>query len=445
MDCQRIMEHIEDAEITTVIAGLAQYAKVGGPITDPRFAAVLDRVHESVGDLSGKQVATSLHALAKMDYRDFAVLSRLCVEVLKKVHDFNSRAISNSLNALARLDHRDDAVLEQLCLETMHKATCFAPQQISNTLDALAKFQYRHDGVLEVLCVEVLNKASDLNPHDVAGTLRALAALGCFNKTVLDRLCLGLLAQVHNFNHQEISASLFALAKLDYGGEPVVSRLCLEALDKAHSFDKDSIVVCLWAVLCLRTQESLQLVPVLWDRLLEVGLDLDYHMLLLLRICQVSLRIEHPDFGLQLPPAVQARCDQGWHRQQTTLQTSHFSKFHMQVSHALLRMGIPHRNEQTVAGISVDIVIDNTPCVVEVDGPSHFSRTCTGELRAQGGTLFKRRLLQQCEIEVINVPFFEWNGRSSTARQNYLKKKLGAAKDPLRDTLSLMLSGNPRT
>jgi hypothetical protein len=283
----------------------------------------------------------------------------------------------------------------RLCEEALNKAASFNSQGIANTLNAMAKFEHRHDELMVRLCEEALNKAASFNSQDIANTLNAMA-------------------------------------KLDFYNDATLSRLCAESMIKSHDFSAQQLAMSVWAVLCLGSAEGMCLVKVLWHRLSEPGLVFSQLECRTLHHCRLCLSIEYPDLELTLPAELTSRCAKAWEENLPSISDS--SKFHLQVSETLHAMGIPHHNEHVVGGFSVDITIDagalsgDKACVVEVDGPSHFSCTTAagGEIKELGTTVFKRRLLKGCGVAVVNVVYWEWDElRTSKERQAYINKKLG--------------------
>ena len=85
-------------------------------------------------------------------------------------------------------------------------------------------------------------------------------------------------------------------------------------------------------------------------------------------------------------------------------------------------MGVFHMLEDSSTGYSIDISLPLDKVAIEIDGPTHLSRTTFQTL---GKTLFKKHQLQLMGWKVINIRFFEWDMLTSTElRVNYLRIKL---------------------
>jgi len=107
------------------------------------------------------------------------------------------------------------------------------------------------------------------------------------------------------------------------------------------------------------------------------------------------------------------------------------SDFHLEVYSALLRLGLECELEwrSPNGAFFVDIML-RLPCgeelLLEVDGPRHFSASIPH--KPLGSTCLRRRLVTALTgQQVLSVPFFEWNGVGSSAREKerYLLAKLG--------------------
>ena len=77
------------------------------------------------------------------------------------------------------------------------------------------------------------------------------------------------------------------------------------------------------------------------------------------------------------------------------------------------------------SGYRIDALVkvgDGRRVAVEVDGPTHFIQRLP-----TGSTTLKRRQVKELDgIEVVSVPYWEWNElKNSVMKQHYLRKKLG--------------------
>ena len=63
--------------------------------------------------------------------------------------------------------------------------------------------------------------------------------------------------------------------------------------------------------------------------------------------------------------------------------------------------------------------------MIEVDGPAHFSTDRNGVLKELGSTAWKRRVLQACGSEVLNIHYRTWrNVRTKEEQREYLQRHL---------------------
>jgi hypothetical protein len=236
----------------------------------------------------------------------------------------------------------------------------------------------------------VLYKARDFNSQEVANTLNALSKYDHYDKAVFDVLCGEVLSKARDFKSQEVANTLHALCTL------------------AH-FDRVSFSLLFGSV----SEQEVHS----WG---DEGLS----QLSQVKLC---LSLERAAWGLSLPPAVDKAAGTSW---QHCVSRAESSRLHLEVSEALGRLGVLHRNEAIVGGLSVDILLEDgggAGVVVEVDGPSHY---CKGSghsnPRELGPTRFKRRLLQLQGWRVHNLPHFEWRALRGNrqAQQDYLSAML---------------------
>ena len=77
------------------------------------------------------------------------------------------------------------------------------------------------------------------------------------------------------------------------------------------------------------------------------------------------------------------------------------------------------------SGYRIDALVkvgDGRKVAVEVDGPTHFIQ----RMPAGSTTLKHRQVVRLDCIEVVSVPYWEWNElKNSEMKQRYLRKKIG--------------------
>lgn len=312
----------------------------------------------------------------------------------------------------------------------MMRADEFGSEKFNNCANSQAQWWSKNSAEVACLARAMEDDMGNLAPSDIANVVKAIGSLGYHDEDLLRRLRAEVLEKSGDFNSKDITSCLVGLAKLNHGDDAIIGCLCGEGLDNVEDFSSLDISRSIWAILCVSVDNmfALELVRALWDRLTEPQLTLDNISLQRLYHCQLCLSIEHPTLGLTLPPGLHQAAENVWLRKTPTLSGS--SRLHMEVSASLRALKVPHHNEHTVNGLSVDICISknfarSNQKVVEIDGPAHYLQSSDGKLREKGQSAFKRRLLEKSGLEVLKVPHWEWRQlQSDDERRAYLNKNL---------------------
>ena len=125
--------------------------------------------------------------------------------------------------------------------------------------------------------------------------------------------------------------------------------------------------------------------------------------------------------GIELPKSFQEKC-----RNTFISQGYRESRLQDDVVGKLKAAGLDLDEEVLLgSGYRIDAVVtvgDGRRVAVEVDGPTHFIKRLP-----TGSTALKRRQVEGLDgIEVVSVPYWEWNElKNSVMKQHYLYKKLG--------------------
>ena len=125
--------------------------------------------------------------------------------------------------------------------------------------------------------------------------------------------------------------------------------------------------------------------------------------------------------GIELPLPLQEKCRMSF------ISTSHSeSKLQNDVVRELKAAGFDLDEEVLLgSGYRIDALVkvgDGRRVAVEVDGPFHSIQR-----RPAGGTVLKHRQVARLDrIEVVPVPYWEWNElKNSEMKQRYLRERIG--------------------
>ena len=139
---------------------------------------------------------------------------------------------------------------------------------------------------------------------------------------------------------------------------------------------------------------------------------------------QVSIAVSASGNGSQqaFSANMKQECENAWTEQRRPPVISWFQR---DVGAILSYMGEKYEEEAVVAGYRVDILLESIGVVLEVDGPSHFSRNSKGH--ALGQTMLKRNLLSASGYKVFPLAVTDWDLLSNAGdKADYLRSGLDA-------------------
>jgi very-short-patch-repair endonuclease len=123
-----------------------------------------------------------------------------------------------------------------------------------------------------------------------------------------------------------------------------------------------------------------------------------------------------------LPDLLMEKCANAWTEQRRPPVISWFQR---DVSAILSYMGERYEEEAIVAGYRVDVLLESIGVVLEVDGPSHFSRNVKNH--ALGQTMLKRSLLSSAGYKVFPIAVTEWDMLFNVEeKSDYIRSALDA-------------------
>ena len=98
------------------------------------------------------------------------------------------------------------------------------------------------------------------------------------------------------------------------------------------------------------------------------------------------------------------------------------SSLHRDVVNALVLSGTKYEEEAILGIYSVDIAVPDYKVAIEVDGPSHFTRT--RPKRPLGPTLMKQRHLKGAGWAVVSVTSDDWGAQESWEQKTCVLRDL---------------------
>lgn len=393
------------ASMLKVIAQKAQHSRcdreeLAGIRRDPRVAHMIGTcvaAARSKSDLlPAEEVAKCCWALGviageRANSAELEVLSNRAAELMDKLSADEIADISWSL-AISR--HASDRFFHELDVHAaMHGLKGFQAYQITTVAWAFAHLGHAHAGFLDGIDVWV-TKAPARN-KDMSREEAAQAQVHRFNATILASLA-------WSFSVMEDSLdSLFfrtlwseIISRGEHDAQVVHEReVAHNAADPEHAHHNANVFG-----------------P--WK-----GRQLN-------QLHQACLTTVKAGFE-PLPADLGAAADEAWNSQHRPPVVSWFQR---DVGAILSYMGEKYEEEAIVGGYRCDILLANAKpngVVIEVDGPSHFTRN--DRSRALGQTRLKQRQLEAQGLAVFSIPIFGWDYlEDAQQKSDYLRAGLDA-------------------
>ena len=291
----------------------------------------------------------------------------------------------------------------------------FSTQELSNVLWGLARARdYPGAAFLDAAALELQHRAGEFDPRNVASLLWSFATLGHdLPPEALKILsaeaerCMGL------FGPRGLAVVLWAFARLGLSPSFLMAAVarCRE-LEEAGALGVRDLAMVSWSLVVIgdyTTPGVRAFLEAAWTSLCRYRPeDFKPAALSMLYYVWLALDQELPCPDREFPEKLSGAASGAW---EDALRESSISSLQQDVSDTLKRMGFSHDSEALVEDgmFSVDILVDGQAAVIEVDGPHHFTQNTR---RPLGPTLLRRRLLTSRGLQVVSVPFFEWDACS---------------------------------
>ncbi|EJK59321.1 hypothetical protein THAOC_20474 [Thalassiosira oceanica] len=257
-------------------------------------------------------------------------------------------------------------------------------------------------------------------PLELSNTAWAFAKAGKSNPKLFKKICdyIAGLDSMDSFDPQALSNIVWACATVGHTDERLFSAFAPVIASKLDECSEQHLANIAWAYSVANTPRQ-----DLFNEGFVSALasnEKDFSEEVLCQLHQWQLWQQELESGIELPGSLQEKC-----RNAFTSASYSESKLQNDVVGELKAAGLVLDEEVLLgSGYRIDALVkisDGRKLAVEVDGPSHFI-----DRRPAGRTILKQRQVTRLDsIEVVPVPYWEWNElMNSVMKQHYLRVKL---------------------
>ncbi|KAG1672119.1 hypothetical protein FOA52_001706 [Chlamydomonas sp. UWO 241] len=353
--------------------------------------------------MGAQALANSVHAVAKLGYKDDAFMAELVKAATLQLRDFKPQELANTVWALATLGHTGDDFVVALVKAATPQLHFFNPQDLANTAWALATLGHTDTAFMAALLEVAMPKLRKFSEQSLANTVWALTTLGHKDGDFVAALLKEAMPRLHDFTPQALANTLWALATLGHADDDFVAELLNEAMPRLHDFNPQALSNTAWALAVLGHAND-ALMGALLQHAAGMVLGFSAEGRRQLFLCMLWLKGQHSDVAVHAQLA--AACERAWMEERDDPQSPHVQLQVLAVVRQLPGCSGAVSEQATDDGLfNIDIAVqlpDGSRLAVEVDGPSHFLSNQPGTLG--GATLLRNWLLEARGWRVVSVP-----------------------------------------
>ncbi|EJK61605.1 hypothetical protein THAOC_17875 [Thalassiosira oceanica] len=297
----------------------------------------------------------------------------------------------------------------------------FWPQDVSNIVWAYAAAEVSHPELFKKIGDHIAGRDSldSFNSQALSNTAWAYATAKVFHSRLFEKLATKVVARKDHFHGQAVANFLWACATVGHTDERLCSALAPVIASKLDECSEHDLANIAWAYSVANTPRQ-----DLFDEGYLCALasnEKDFPDKELFQLHQWQLWQQELGSGIELPRSLQEKS-----RNAFTSRGYSESKLQNDVVGELKAAGLDLEEEVLLgSGYRIDALVkfsDGRKVAIEVDGPSHFI-----DKRPAGSTTLKHRQVAMLDrIEVVSVPYWEWDElKNSEMKLHYLRKKLG--------------------
>jgi len=355
---------------------------------------------------------------------------RLSEEAVRMLPLLSGQDVSNVAFALARVSMHSTQLLTAIAA-SKHISTLLNPEGLCMVLWAMARcaasmddfqeaprgqpfaafpedLEFLKEGFFHDMSVHILDTWRAFDARSITTICWSFATLAIYHPELFRHSISAFRARLDEFNEQGIANLSWAMAVLGVTDVGFFASVAAATSDKQATWEPSHVCNVAWSLVVAGYYEDVALLDGILRRDWSGALPMHVEQLLQVRI---AMRLEcFAVAAAELGPLPFAPHSCEWTEgARNAFDERRSSVTHLRISSALDRMAVPHVNEHRILGqFVVDVWIQDTNVVLEVDGPCHFVFPVDGAQLPylNGPTRLKQRLLRGAGYIPISVPYF---------------------------------------
>eukprot|EP01023_Acetabularia_acetabulum_P055761 TRINITY_DN645_c1_g1_i6.p1 TRINITY_DN645_c1_g1~~TRINITY_DN645_c1_g1_i6.p1 ORF type:complete len:825 (+),score=111.16 TRINITY_DN645_c1_g1_i6:267-2741(+) len=434
---------------------------------------------QKIDEMDSKSLISILWSFANIQFRD-KHLQGFFINKLneKKFINLEVKDLTDFAWSISVLRHNSKVLFQKISNASIQKLNLMSSHEKGKLAWAFSNINYFNQDFLENLANSIFSDENLQNAENISNSVQTLATIQYYNKDSFEQIIQNAIPVIQQFNTQQIAQIIYACAIFNHMNDEFFEQIQQQILFKFDQFKYSQLIFVLWSMAIVRrwdenfwknlgqkisqnqqinqTNKNLKFYDNTDDSQQQIQddeqqqlmnnndinnqydlnqyknnkydlQDVDLQRLThIYNIAHANNKMDQIN-ALNFQDTVWIKAKEVWNKQLS--KKSNASDAQLSVFRALKYMDLEPLLEQKIEHGQIQIIVDvmikrdDRQIAVEFDGPQHFTRNFP--CRKTGKTLARDRILRACGLEVVSIPFYDWEKQpDKTHRKNYLKKLL---------------------
>eukprot|EP01025_Chloroclados_australasicus_P049646 TRINITY_DN5667_c0_g1_i1.p1 TRINITY_DN5667_c0_g1~~TRINITY_DN5667_c0_g1_i1.p1 ORF type:complete len:648 (+),score=63.40 TRINITY_DN5667_c0_g1_i1:77-1945(+) len=394
------------------------------------FKLLAKQVIRNLDKIDAHQQINIFWAIANIQFKDSHLILQLIQQLYPQIQKLKGQELVDLAWALSVLKQNQKSLLNKIAKYSGKQLNKLDIQQRGKLAWAFSNLNYFNEDYLEHVAHQAHVDIQNQNPEYLANTMQTLAILQYYDLDLIQQIIQKAYSQLHKFNPYQLTQFIYGFVIFNHYDRQLFEQIQNQLINQFNKFKGGQLINILWSFAAIKNWD-INLWQKIGEQLNNILIQTEFQEQDLLRLMHIINMAKADDKNLNiqalnLHDSILLKVQEAWRTQ--LKDKNQVTEAQLSVFRILKYLGydpqLEHKIDEFQIVVDIFLELDGRQIAVEFDGPQHFTRNKPYKKVIK--TLIRDRVLKAAGLEVLSIPFYDWEKKPDKSKKmSYLKKLLG--------------------